>query len=202
MNIEALTKAEQRKYFLAKRNSISNEDIELKSKVIAEHFFGSKLYESVNTVMAYVSIKSEVRTEKLIKKLIEDKGRVIIPKCEVASKTLKTYSVSDFSHLTEGAYNILEPNKEKIINGEIKEIKKTEIDAVITPAAAFDSLGFRLGYGAGYYDRFFEDYTGIKVGFEFSDCICGRISAENDDVPVDVIFSEQGCMIINDAYRL
>ena len=33
MNIEALTKAEQRKYFLAKRNSISDEDIETFKKV-------------------------------------------------------------------------------------------------------------------------------------------------------------------------
>lgn len=202
MNIGGLTKAEQRKYFLAKRNSLSNEDIERKSSIITEYFFRSKLYEQTNAVMAYVSIKSEVRTEKLIEKLIEDKGRALIPKCNTDTNTLKVYSISDFSCLTKGAYNILEPDNEKIISGIIKEVDKTEIDAVITPAAAFDSLGFRLGYGAGYYDRFLKDYTGIKIGFEFSDCICERISAEKEDIPVDIIFSEQGCMIINDAYRL
>lgn len=200
MNITNLTKAEQRKYFLGKRNNIFN--MELKSDLICRSFIESGLYQKFNIVMPYISIKSEVKTDKLLERLIEDKGGFAAVKCNIETRLMQAYWISDLLQLSCGAYNILEPHPELIARGEIKEINKSYIDAVITPAAAFDKLGGRLGYGAGYYDRFFSDYDGVKIGFEFSECICDKLSTTAEDVPVDIIFSELGCIMINDAYRL
>ncbi|MGY8855544.1 MAG: 5-formyltetrahydrofolate cyclo-ligase [Burkholderiales bacterium] len=34
-------------------------------------------------------------------------------------------------------------------------IENDNIDLVITPLLAFDTKGYRVGYGKGFYDRFF-----------------------------------------------
>ena len=52
--------------------------------------------------------------------------------------------------------------------------KKTEtIDIIITPLLTFDSKGYRVGYGKGFYDRFFasEDTHAKRIGISlFEPC--------------------------------
>ena len=42
-------------------------------------------------------------------------------------------------------------------------VDKTEIDLIHVPGVVFNSQGFRIGYGGGYYDRYLADYEGISV---------------------------------------
>lgn len=186
MDISNLTKKEQRKFFINKRDNIK--DRKLKSEQICKKFIESNIYTNVNTIMVYVSFRSEVETISLIQKLIDDKGFVIVPSCDVLTKTLYPYRISDMSQLASGAYGILEPSEILIEKGIITKCDKADIEAVITPAAAFDEDGFRLGYGAGYYDRFFSDYYGLKIGFQFSECICDKLITEVNDIPVDILY--------------
>lgn len=183
-----LDKQEQRKLFISQRNNIK--DIDLKSEIICKKFLESEIYQSINAVMVYVSFRSEVRTVSLIKQIIKDKGFAIVPCCDVEKKIIIPYKISDFSQLVSGAYGILEPSEALLNKNIITKCNKSEIDAVITPAVAFDKNGYRLGYGAGYYDRFFSDYNGLKIGFQFSECICDKLASEHNDIPVDIIFSD------------
>ena len=68
--------------------------------------------------------------------------------------------------LTAKKYNIPEPINPSIVNDEI-------IDFVITPLLAFDLNGFRVGYGKGFYDRFFNliNPKSYKVGLSLFDPI-------------------------------
>ena len=45
----------------------------------------------------------------------------------------------------------------------------TEIDLVIVPLLCFDTKGYRVGYGKGYYDRFLKTCRKdcIKIGFSY-----------------------------------
>jgi 5-formyltetrahydrofolate cyclo-ligase len=67
--------------------------------------------------------------------------------------------------------------------------------ALIVPLLGFDEAGYRLGYGAGFYDRtlasFGEKPFAIGVGFEL-----GRLKTihpQPHDVPMDRIVTEAGC---------
>jgi 5-formyltetrahydrofolate cyclo-ligase len=44
-----------------------------------------------------------------------------------------------------------------------------EIDLILVPLLAFDTHGYRVGYGKGYYDKFFKECREdvVKVGFSY-----------------------------------
>ena len=57
----------------------------------------------------------------------------------------------------------------------------------ITPGICFDLNKNRIGYGSGYYDRFFAKHNVYKIGLCYSDCFLASIPCEDHDVKVDQI---------------
>lgn len=67
-------------------------------------------------------------------------------------------------------------------------------DAVLVPLAAFDRRGYRIGYGAGFYDR---TLAGLRragpvraLGFAFSCQEVDAVPAEPHDEAVDMMITE------------
>jgi 5-formyltetrahydrofolate cyclo-ligase len=65
---------------------------------------------------------------------------------------------------------------------------------VVVPGRAFDLGGFRLGRGAGHYDRALRALSpGVPlVGFAYSFQVVDLLPAEPHDVPVHVVVTEAG----------
>lgn len=69
--------------------------------------------------------------------------------------------------------------------------KLSVYDAVFVPLFGFNSRGYRLGHGGGWYDRFFstqpEDTLKVGIGLSIS-----RIEFEEEphDVPMSVVITE------------
>lgn len=59
------------------------------------------------------------------------------------------------------------------------EIVKSQISGLVIPGLAFDNRGYRLGRGKGYYDRYLQNFKGIKVG------VCHREQFLLRPIPVD-----------------
>lgn len=71
------------------------------------------------------------------------------------------------------------------------------IDLIVTPGVAFSKTGKRLGYGGGYYDRFFAKIAGLqnpapKVALIPESQIFDDIPTDEHDLPVDFLISERG----------
>ncbi|HDH96432.1 MAG TPA: 5-formyltetrahydrofolate cyclo-ligase [Proteobacteria bacterium] len=90
--------------------------------------------------------------------------------------------------LAPGAFGIPEPR-----GAELPEVDEDEIELVVTPGAAFDMLGYRLGYGGGFYDRLFAQIRPdcLKVGIAFSFQLVDSVPHEPTDVPVDIVVTDQ-----------
>jgi 5-formyltetrahydrofolate cyclo-ligase len=57
---------------------------------------------------------------------------------------------------------------------------------------AFDGLGYRLGWGGGYYDRFLSQHGDIfKLGITYETCIVDTIPRDNFDISVDMVLTEK-----------
>jgi 5-formyltetrahydrofolate cyclo-ligase len=92
------------------------------------------------------------------------------------------------SHLRPNLYQIPEPMAGRLLQpGE-------PLDLVITPLLAYDRQGHRVGYGAGYYDRFLTEHPEAeRVGLAYNASrIEAGIAAEGHDVPLQVVVTESG----------
>lgn len=74
-----------------------------------------------------------------------------------------------------------------------ERIDPSDIEAVLTPGIAFDRSGGRLGYGGGYYDRFFStlDPSVPRIGVAFSAQLVEAVPRGRGDRPVDLIVTEE-----------
>ena len=87
----------------------------------------------------------EVDTHGLIKALLAAGKEVFLPRVE-GSEIVPVQYFGGESALVKNSYGIFEPAGDGYEGG---------IDVCITPLLAVNSRGYRLGYGGGYYDRFF-----------------------------------------------
>ena len=64
---------------------------------------------------------------------------------------------------------------------------------VLVPGVAFDRQGSRMGYGKGYYDRFFEGKTDcVKVGVAYELQVADQLPTEENDLPMEYLVTEKG----------
>jgi len=116
------------------------------SNAIREHLLS--FLDGADPVLVYASKPPEVDTGALIEEMISRGTRVVVPIIEKERRNLRLSYLRNSSLLSTSTFSVPEP-----IGHEIPADPK-EINVVIVPMIAFDSAGHRLGYGAGYYDRF------------------------------------------------
>lgn len=132
--------------------------------------------------LIYASSSIEVDTRAFIRYLLSMGKAVAVPKCE--GKNMRFLLISSLSELIRSKFGVDEPTGGE----EITDFKNT---ICITPALSFNEKGYRLGYGGGFYDRFFEKYDGIKLGICYEE-FCGVIPTDGYDIPVDFVVTENG----------
>ncbi len=178
-------KSALRKKMLGLRDSMQPDDISRKSTMIQRRLFRLAEFRQAKVIMFYVSFRSEVATHEMIKhSLLSDK--VVVPAVNLAQKELEPFYIESLDQLVLGAYGVLEPNKHR------KQAGLKAIDLIIVPGCAFDLNGFRLGYGAGYYDKFLagdHSITSVSLAFELQ--IVPEIPHETRDIPVNLLVTEK-----------
>lgn len=157
-----MKKAEHRKLSLNQRRLLSSSAIsELSLQLLSQ--FAKLNFSEVNTIHIFLPIaeKNEPYTFLFIDWLKSNYPhiKIIVPKADFQTALMSNYVYSGREGLQKNLYNILEPQKAELHNGEV--------DMVIIPLLAFDKRGYRVGYGKGFYDRFLEGLITIKVGISF-----------------------------------
>lgn len=152
---------------------------------ILERLTALEAYKSAHTVLPYVSIELEVDTFGIIKRALEDGKNVACPRCVDGTRNMEFYYIDDLSQLSPGAFSVPEPSPDKA-----RLVNDFDTGLCIVPGLAFDYSGFRLGYGKGYYDRFFSQFGGIKVGICYSECVRKRLPHGFYDKPVDILVTD------------
>lgn len=139
--------------------------------------------------MCYVSFGSEVNTFPLIQAALEQSKRLAVPLCQPEGQSLLAAEISDFpGDLRPGTWGILEPRPEAL-----RPVAPELLDLVLVPGVAFDRSGNRLGYGAGYYDRFLATLRpGARtIALAFAEQIVTDVYPQAHDRPVDMVITDQ-----------
>ncbi|HDR73927.1 MAG TPA: 5-formyltetrahydrofolate cyclo-ligase [Methanoculleus sp.] len=167
------------------RASLTTEERAEKSRAIAGILLG--LLEGVDTVMVYVAKEPEVETLGLIEALLERGTAVVVPIIQRETRTLRLSYLEDTGVLLPSTFHVPEP-----VGHEIPA-DGGSIGAAVIPLIGFDDRCHRLGYGAGYYDRFLGTHPGVlRIGVGFACQRADRIPAEAHDIALHCIVTEDG----------
>jgi 5-formyltetrahydrofolate cyclo-ligase len=167
------------------RADLTPEERTEKSNAIVENLLG--LLEEFDTVMVYASKEPEVKTEGLIDALLARKTKVVVPIIQRETRTLRLSYIENQEVLHPSTFNVPEP-----IGHEITAEAK-DIGAAVIPLIGFDESGHRLGYGAGYYDRFLSTHDNIlRIGTGFACQRVDRVPSEPHDITMHYIVTEDG----------
>ena len=106
-------------------------------------------FAGAGSVLLYASaFADEVATVPWIDRALALRKRVLLPRVDPPGRRLRLFEVADPARdLVLGHRGIPEPAS------TCREVEPAEVDWALVPGLAFDDRGYRLGRGAGYYDR-------------------------------------------------
>lgn len=177
--ITILEKKELRKYAQAKRDSFAlSGELKNINSIIISKILNSPDFSSANNVALYFPIKNEIDITSILN--VKNKN-YFFPRC--INNNLEFVRYSGYDSIQIGNYNIKEPTG-NAINPEI-------LDIIYIPALMANQNNFRLGYGKGYYDRFFSLYNikATKVIVVAKELVSNDFIQDDFDFRADYIIS-------------
>ncbi len=163
-----LRKDKLREKILKIRNSLPQEEQNVRSASIWTTVKASDFYHRAKYILCYVSFGSEVQTRTFMRDSQKDGKIVYVPKIVHAGQNheMKFYLYNEKS-LVRSAWGIDEPPEEE------DKVYQNTCDAealIIVPGTVFDRERGRLGYRGGFYDRFLGSHplaSTCAVAYDF-----------------------------------
>lgn len=181
-------KARLRAAMTARRDALAPAERARLTQLLAQSLVALPQYQAARSVLATMSIGSEWDTRDFLDRAAADGKVLVLPRVAgPAPKRLRLYAVGDLARdLVPGVWNIPEPDPERC-----REVALAEVDFAWIPALAADRAGYRLGYGAGYFDRLLTGrgarpycVTALPAAF-----VVEGLPHEPHDVPVDLVLT-------------
>jgi 5-formyltetrahydrofolate cyclo-ligase len=189
--IEAV-KADLRKDAHGVRAALSDEVRAEAAKAVATHFFESIAYAPEDVIAGYWRIRDELDCQPILIRLMDSGQKVVLPVVEGNDAPLDLRVWEADAPLYEAGFGTLAPSD---------LAPRAAPDVVLMPLLGFDSVGTRLGYGGGYYDRTLAvlPKKPMLVGLAFAAQELPHIPREPHDVPLDAIVTENGVRFFGSA---
>jgi len=148
-------KKEIRKEVLGTLQGLTSSQRARWSQQLTERLLSSDTDKCSKSLGTYLSMGHEFDTSYLIEQAQKDGKCIFIP---------KTYS--------QGRMDFVEYNPDDLVKTRFglwepgtysQPVDKSVINWIHVPGLAWNQVGFRVGYGAGFYDRYLSDYQGETV---------------------------------------
>ena len=183
------TKAEIRKRILEIRKALTSEEVTAKSEAILQKVLKTPEYMEADNILLYADYNHEVMTRGIFEDAIMRKKRVYFPKSDKLTNTMHFYQTVSVKQLEKGFMGIPEPKENMQL---CYKFNPDEDTLVILPGVAFDTRGFRLGYGKGFYDKFLSNKRQLStMALAFACQIVEELPNEEHDIKMDKIVTEE-----------
>lgn len=183
MEKSGILKADIRKKVLDQRKQLTSEEMTLWDEKIKERVLTLSAFqkEQTDTVYCYIGVRGESGTESLIRHFLSEGMRVAVPR--VKGKLMDFYYIKSYEDLEPGIMNIPEP----VASCKLAECTTAP---VIVPGVGFSEQYERTGYGAGYYDKFFEkECKHLKAAICYDFQVVEKIATEPHDILMDYVLT-------------
>jgi 5-formyltetrahydrofolate cyclo-ligase len=184
-----LKKAGLRARYKARLNSLSPEEKRSQSAALLD-----QLRDYFSSLSGCWTIYSPLNDEPNLLGLLKEADHItwVFPKIQ-DKKSMQFYRVDNPDAMLSQLYDeLLEPKGDP---GQC--VPSQGITGLLVPGLAFDEQGTRLGRGGGYYDRYLENYKGLKLGVTFNEGIAREaLPRESHDQQMNVVVSPQSWLTV------
>ncbi len=186
MNAKAALRAEM----IARRDALGATERARLAASLTAGLIALPEYAAARSVLATMGIGSEWNTRAFIDRARADGKSVVLPRVSPPPRRLVLHVVANLeTDLLPGVWDIPEPDPARC-----PEVALAGVDFALVPALAVDRSGYRLGYGAGYFDKLLAGrkarpycVTALPAAF-----VVESLPHEPHDVAVDLVMSEAG----------
>jgi 5-formyltetrahydrofolate cyclo-ligase len=178
-------KAELRRIALARRETMPPEARAAAAETVAARPLPVAVPAGA-IVSGYSPIRGEINPVPLLRRFMEAGARLALPAIAGRGKPLIMRAWTFGGPLARGQWGIKEPPA---------EAAEVFPDILVVPLAAFDRRGFRIGYGAGYYDMTINALRKMKpaiaIGIAYAVQEVSDIPTHERDARLDFVLTER-----------
>lgn len=184
-----MNKNELRKLYLQKRTSISE-----KEKLIGEDLmllqFQQLNFSDIQYVLSYwpLATSNEPNTHLFTGYLkhLYPNIQIAYPVTHPTNYTMQGILTNEHTQFVPNQWGIYEPMEGDLLIPE-------RIDMVFVPLITFDTAGYRVGYGKGFYDRFLTDCRKnvVTIGLSYFEPVTKISDIQSFDVPLNYCITPQ-----------
>ncbi|MDO5015509.1 MAG: 5-formyltetrahydrofolate cyclo-ligase [Eubacteriales bacterium] len=180
-------KKQLRKTLIQTRSSIPEVLRESKSHKIVDQILASEAYKKAEIIFCFYPIGDELRVDYLFDQALVDNKRIAFPVC-LSRGHMESFIPQDMHDMEKDSFGIPSPDPE-----QDQKIEPYDLDLVIVPLLGFDRRRYRIGYGAGFYDRYLprvSDQANI-IGVAFSEQEVPKIPHDQYDFVLPAILTDK-----------
>lgn len=175
-----------REHIREKLTELDPQAFENNSLEISKNLFRFLNQQTVIQENVFIGAFAPIEKEPLWYKSFDtEKVNLAFPCVDKDHSDEMIFKVSKFSELElqrDFGSKILGPKKSNLV---------VTPQVVLIPALAFSKKGERLGRGRGFFDRYLESFTGLKVGIGFEMQVFLEIPVEAHDIKCDFLITEK-----------
>jgi len=145
-------------------------------------------YLQAQRIMLYYSIGREPSTVAIANAALADGKIVTFPHCFPGRK-MEARIVESLEQLVPAVLGIPAPPD------SAPAIAPEHLDLIIVPGLIFDTSGYRLGYGGGYYDRYLSNISAFTIGITRQRLLRTEVPKEPHDVAVNCLITEENIFV-------
>lgn len=180
-----VNKKEERQRLHSQIKTLSNEYRQQAEAQINQQLIKFLRTQKPQPIAIYLSKDSEVATDFIQQWLLKHQWKIYAP--QINGTELKFYPLpkKNSELVWKEYFKIWEPPRK----GE----PMTDFDIMIVPVVGYNSKGYRLGHGQGYYDRWLQRYRPrLTIGLAYADqATDSQLIFNNFDVPLDLVITNK-----------
>lgn len=145
-------------------------------EAISEELFASAEWQNAKTIGVTISTALEFPTALLMRVAAAQGKKIAVPK-SLPQRKLEFHWVDETTEFATTSFGVDEPLVDAVA-------EKSELDLLLVPGLIYQTAGWRIGFGGGFYDRYLSDYHGQTISLVFAEQINEDWQAEPFDIQI------------------
>ena len=153
------------------------------SRAVCDTVLQSNEFRKAAVIFGYLSFRNEISVDAVLAEALRLGKTVAVP--WIASQTeMKAALLNSLDNLPVGRYGI------RTVPEPVNFVVPGDIDLILVPGAGFSPKGYRMGRGAGFYDRFLIQTEGFRLGITFDALLREAIPVDDYDQSMEALVTE------------